>query len=291
MYSFSCIHFQDANYNKFLNNSDKVHGKGPTQFDRDQNDQNAEKKYISSAIESIRMGSFFHDEEEFVSPDVLFKPSFKAKHRVPYDMRAGVQHPQVPHKLSHNHSTSKKFLRIPVPIATSTPKKLPHHAGRDRNPKYDSDFHDFLEPNNYDLVPRPIEMKKLECNIVKYVTIPPNSLVCHCQGCSREITQQKYFWPPLNLLFQYKMFHKFPHPKKAGERTYDPVRQNGYFHSNDMCCIRNHDELRNLRIEDVYMSNRTFLHLEDSHFEELMWHQHLELVLITQCQLKQHADN
>ena len=30
-----CIHFlfQEANYNKFLNNSDKVRGKGPTQFD------------------------------------------------------------------------------------------------------------------------------------------------------------------------------------------------------------------------------------------------------------------
>ena len=39
----------------FLNNSDKVHGKDPTQFDRDQNDRNAEKKYISSTIESIHM--------------------------------------------------------------------------------------------------------------------------------------------------------------------------------------------------------------------------------------------
>ena len=67
-----CIHFliQEANYNKFLNNSDKVRRKGPTQFDQDQNDWNAEKKYISLAIESIQTGSFFHDEEEFVSPDV-----------------------------------------------------------------------------------------------------------------------------------------------------------------------------------------------------------------------------
>ena len=170
-----------------------MRGKGPMQFDRDQNDRNAEKKYISSAIESICTGSFFHDEEEFVSPDVLFKPSCKAKHRGPCDMRAGVQRYQVPHKLSHNRSPSKKLLPIPVPIATSTPKKLPHHAGRGRNPKYDSDFHDFLEPNDYDLVPRPIEVKKLEGHIVEYVTIPPNSLVRHCQGCNREITNQKYF--------------------------------------------------------------------------------------------------
>ena len=150
-----CIHFliQEANYNKFLNNSDKVRGKGPTQFDRDQNDQNAEKKFISLAIESIRTGSFFHDQEEFVSPDVSFKPSCKAKHRAPRDIRAGVQHYHVPHKVSHNRSPSKKLIPIPVPIATSTPKKLPHRAGRGRNPKYDSDFHDFLEPNDYDLVP------------------------------------------------------------------------------------------------------------------------------------------
>ena len=105
------------------------------------------------AIESICKGSFFHDEEEFASPDVSFKPSCKAKHRAPRDMSAGVQHYQVPHKLSHNCSPSKKLLPIPVPIALSTPKKLPHRAGRGRNPKYDSDFHNFLEPNDYDLVP------------------------------------------------------------------------------------------------------------------------------------------
>ena len=150
-----CIHFliQDANYNKFLNNSDKVRGKGPTQFDRDEKDRNAEKKYISSAIESIRTGSFFDDEEEFLSPDVSFRPSCKAKHRAPRDMRAGVQQYQVPHKISLTSSPSRKLLSIPVPIATSTPKKLPHHPGRGRNPLYDSDFHDFLEPNDYDLVP------------------------------------------------------------------------------------------------------------------------------------------
>ena len=130
-------------------------------------------------------------------------------------MRAGVQRYQVPHKVSHNCSPSKKLIPIPLPIATSMPKKLPHRAGRGRNPKYDSDFHDFLEPNEYDLVLRPIEVKKLEGHIVEYVTIPPNSLVHHCQGCNREITHQKYFQPPMNLLFRYKMFRKFPHLKKA----------------------------------------------------------------------------
>ena len=87
------------------------------------------------------------------------------------------------------------------------------------------------------------------------------------------------------------MFRKFPHLKKAGEWTYDPVCHNGYFHSDDMCRIRNHDELRNLRIEDVYMSNRTFLHLDNSHFEELMRLQHLEPVLITRRQLKEVQHN
>ena len=115
-----CIHFliQEANYNKFLNNSDKVRGKGPMQFDRDQNDQNAEKKFISSAIESICTGSFFHDQEEFASPDV----SFKAKHRAPCDMRAGVQHYHIPHKVSDNHSPLKKLIPIPVPLLHQCPK-------------------------------------------------------------------------------------------------------------------------------------------------------------------------
>ena len=65
----------------------------------------------------------------------------------------------------------------------------------------------------------------------------------------------------------------------------------GIFHSDDMCCIRNHDELRNLQIEDVYMSNRMFLHLDDSLFEELMRRQHLEPVLITRHQLKEVPHN
>ena len=62
-----CIHFliQDANYNKFLNNSDKIRGKGPTQFDRDEKDRNAEKKYISSAIESIRKVAFLMTNKNF----------------------------------------------------------------------------------------------------------------------------------------------------------------------------------------------------------------------------------
>ena len=122
----------------------------------------------------------------------MLKPSCKAKHRAPHDMRASVQHYQVPHKLLHNCSPSK-LVPIPVPIATSTPKKLPHCTGRGWNPKYDSDFHDFLEPNDYYLVPQPTEIKKLEGHIVEYVTIPPNSLVHCCQGCNREITHQKYF--------------------------------------------------------------------------------------------------
>ena len=111
------------------------------------------KKFISSAIEFIHTGSFFHDQEEFASPDVSFKLSCKAKHRAPHDMRAGVQYYHVAHKVSHNRSPSKELIPIPVPIATSTPKKLPHCAGRGWNPKYDSDFHNFLQPNDYDLVP------------------------------------------------------------------------------------------------------------------------------------------
>ena len=119
-------------------------------------------------------------------------------------MRSGVQHQKVSHKLPHKQLTSIKspsslIHNIPVPIATSTPKKLPHWAGRGQNPKYDSDFHDFLEPNDYDLVPQHIETKKLEGHIVEYVTIPPNSLVRCCQGCNTEITQMKYFRPLLNL--------------------------------------------------------------------------------------------
>ena len=69
------------------------------------------------------------------------------------------------------------------------------------------------------------------------------------------------------------------------ELKYSHDRQWGYFHAEDMCCIRNNDELLRLNIEDVYMSNHTFLRLSDEHMKELEHRGHLEPILNTRRSL------
>ena len=90
----------------------------------------------------------------------------------------------------------------------------------------------------------------------------------------------------MNLVFRYKMYRTFPHPHKEGEWVTDKIRHYGYFHAEDMACIRNLDELRAIQIEDVYMANKTFLSLDGAQLGELERRQHLEAIVKTRCKLK-----
>ena len=75
-------------------------------------------------------------------------------------------------------------------------------------------------------------------------------------------------------------------PNKNKEWVLSTTKTYGYFHAEDMFCVRNYDEVRNLSIEDVYMSNATFGNLTDGQFTELEKRQHLEPVLNTRRQLR-----
>ena len=75
-------------------------------------------------------------------------------------------------------------------------------------------------------------------------------------------------------------------PNKNKEWVLSTTKTYGYFHAEDMFCIRNYDELCNLSIEDIYMSNATFGNLTDGQFTELEKRQHLEPVLNTRRQLR-----
>ena len=135
---------------------------------------------------------------------------------------------------------------------------------------------------DYKTVPLAVEKRQTEVlQKVEYVMLGKKSKtlkVSQCQGCRDPISQDKYFVSPMNLVFRFKMFRRF---RVDGQMRYTSEKKYGYFHAEDMCCIRNYDELRRLYIEDVYMTNGTFLSLDEEHFRELDHRGHLEAILNT----------
>ena len=122
---------------------------------------------------------------------------------------------------------------------------------------------------------------------VEYITLGKETRtqnVTVCQGCRKGFKDPKYFTPPTNLVFRYKMYRKCLNKDK--EWVFNPEKPYGYFHAEDMYCIRNYKELCTLSIQDVYMTNVTFLCLDDVHFRELDKRQHLEHILNTQREFR-----
>ena len=165
-------------------------------------------------------------------------------------------------------------------------RTMPDRRGRGRNPRYDSDDANFddsymehIDPEeDYQNVSMDVEKRQInELQRVEYFTIGKETKtqsVSVCQGCVRGFKDPKYFQPPNNLVFWYKMYRK--RPTKNKEWITNPTKTYGYFHAEDMFCIGNFDGLRNLSIDDVYMPNATFLRLSDAHFKELDKRRHLE---------------
>ena len=193
-------------------------------------------------------------------------------------------------RLNRNTNKEDNDVYIPRHKVTFEPDPNPLRTNPDRpghgtNPKYGSDtlagngrrnnaFDDPTQRPDYGVscmdkidlnqdhknIPKRVEERQLEIlEKVEYVLLGKESKttgVSRCQGCRDPIKQQKYFTPPMNLVFRYKMYRKYP---KDGQMKYSHDKHWGYFHAEDMCCIRNHDELRRLGIDDVYMTNSTFL--------------------------------
>jgi len=141
---------------------------------------------------------------------------------------------------------------------------------------------------DFKIVPRNIEDRQIkELQKVEYVMLGKGNKtgnVSSCQGCSVKISHEKYFSSPMNLVFRYKMHRKY---KYNGQLVTRSDKTYGYFHAEDMYCLRNYDELRRITIEDVYMTNATFLKLDDEHMKELDKRGHLEAVLNTRRILRQ----
>ena len=165
-----------------------------------------------------------------------------------------------------------------------------HYDDPTQCPEYGESYKDRIIPDeDYRNVPLCVEQCQLDVlQKVEYIMLGKETRttgVTTCQGCRDPIKHNRYFVAPMNLVFRYKMYQRYC---QHGELKYSHDRQWGYFHAEDMCCIRNNNELRQLNIEDVYMSNCTFLRLSEGHMKELECRGHLEPILNTRRSLRGH---
>ena len=74
---------QENIYLSFIKNEGKTIGKGPTAYTKKMNERKAERCYVDSVVESLRMTDMMDEVEKHKDQDAMFVPSCKAKHRIP----------------------------------------------------------------------------------------------------------------------------------------------------------------------------------------------------------------
>ena len=109
--------FQTERYNKFISNSEKIGGRGPTLKMRNERERAEERLFVDQFCDVIENGDLLgerHNPEQ-----VTFMPSSRAKHKAPRN-DIGIQE-------------KPKKSKAPKQV---TSKKLPDRSGRGFNPKF-----------------------------------------------------------------------------------------------------------------------------------------------------------
>ena len=254
--------FQAARYKKFIANREKIIGRGPTLKSRTHREKAEEGRFVDEICEVILHGNL-EDETVENAPKPFF-PSVKAKHRAPRNLKEGIQEKeQVP--------------KIP-------PRKNPTRRGRGKNPRYSGQAERNagasigIDPRiNPNIVPEDVEEKFMKANRVYYVVLKTQNRISKCLGCDAQISpNEKKF--PRNLAFVFKMRRKVPPPGGKGAWVLSPDKRNCYFHSEDLGCLRLVYELRNIQIEDIYMSNDNYSRLKEENIQELISREHWDAI-------------
>ena len=225
-----CIEFliQVADYENFLNNSEVVRGRGPSQFEREERECREERNYVESAVRAIRSGDLLKRWKQLDS-EPHFVPGGHAKHKAPRDGRTGFQGmvrnktkkgATTTTKSKGNDGEKKKEDIRDTNVGQNEEegrRTMPDHHGHGRKPRYDSDNANFddsymehIDPKeDYWNVPLDVEKRQInELQRVEYFTIGKETKtqsVSVFQGCVRGFKDPKYFQPPNNLVFWYKM--------------------------------------------------------------------------------------
>ena len=164
-----CIEFliQAADYENFLNNSEVVRGRGPSQLEGEERECREERNYIKSAVRAIRSGDLLKRWKQLDS-EPCFVPGGCAKHKAPRDGRTGVQGTvqnktkkgaMTTMKSKGNDGEKKKEDRSDTNVGQNEEegrRTMPDHHGCGRNPRYNSDNANFDDSYMEHIDPRKI---------------------------------------------------------------------------------------------------------------------------------------
>ena len=278
--------FQTNKYKRFLQNSEKVGGHGPTLKKHTEHKRAEERCFVDQFCDLIENGNLLDEMED--PDDLAFMPSARAKHKAPaHDI--GIQE-----KLKKGKKVQKGG------------KKLPNHTGRGYNPRYTEEDprptqakpktqkrQNVRSADDADtdvMVPEETEHDFIKANRVYYVVLNPryeksDKLITYCRGCNDKITlEDKKF--PYNMVFWYKYYRKVPQgPPEQRTWVMSWDQKNCYFHARDMGCLWQLQELQNVEIPEVYMDNANFKALKPENKCVLEQKNHMEALLETREKL------
>ena len=79
-------------------------------------------------------------------------------------------------------------------------------------------------------------------------------MIQKCSGCNFKFTVPECH-KPNDMLFKYQVFRKYPNGK--GEIKTAAIHSPAYFHSQDLGCLHELEELQNVQLKDLYIPNKT----------------------------------
>ena len=213
--------FQQDCYEKFLKNSEKIMGHGPSHKQCTQWERAEERHYVNQVCDLIPNGDFLDDRDDEEEYD--FIPLKSAKHRPPKNLKKVPQErptkkvkaksPMLPNVNVTHHPKQSQPANVQPPSPPQNPKKLSPREGRGTNPQYTG-------KNNVAQKRRPkrqqignddisveTENEFVKANRVFYIVLTPGleqslKQVTYCCGCTGKIKLHgKRF--PNNMVFRY----------------------------------------------------------------------------------------
>ena len=145
---------------------------------------------------------------------------------------------------------------------------------------------DIDNPDTDVMVPEEIEHDFVKGNHVYYVVLSPHleksdKLITSCRGCNDKITLEEKKLPH-NMVFWYKYYRKVPQgPAEQRRWVMSRDRKSCYFHTCDMGCLHQLQELQNVDIPQVYMDNINFRAFKPENRCVLEQKNHMEAILET----------
>ena len=178
-----------------------------------------------------------------MDPDDFFVPNKKAKHKAPQVFSSS----NPTQKRKDQQQQKKKPKKACVEISSS-------------------------EESNEDLqqytdVCKRVEEDKLQRNPPYIVFL--RGLISKCSGCNFKFTAPQHRLPQ-DMVFKYMMFCKCL-DGRGGEKEC-ATRSPAYFHSGDLACLRELEELEDIQMKDIYITNNVFNNLSRRHIHELKKH-------------------